>query len=135
MQGSDGNFYGTTSAGGTYGIGTVFRITPSGALTTLHSFTGSDGANPEAALVQSADGSFYGTTNAGGPSGHGNGYGTVFRITPTGVLTTIHSFAGSDGFSPQASLIQGSDGNLYGTTSAGGDKGIGTVFKITPGGD
>jgi uncharacterized repeat protein (TIGR03803 family) len=134
VQGSDGNFYGTTSAGGTYGSGTVFGITPSGALTTLHSFTGSDGADPEAGLVQGADGSFYGTTNAGVSSGHGNGYGTVFRITPTGVLTTIHSFAGSDGFSPQASLIQGSDGNLYGTTSAGGDKGIGTVFRITPGG-
>jgi len=136
VQGTDGNFYGATSAGGASDKGTVFRITPSGALTTLHSFVGSDGAYPWA-LVQGADGDFYGTTYLGGAGNPGGpGYGTVFRIAPTGVLTTIHLFTFSDGLSPQAGLVQGTDGNFYGTTSWGGagGSGKGTVFKITPGG-
>jgi uncharacterized repeat protein (TIGR03803 family) len=77
IQGSDGNFYGTTILGGV-GYGTVFKITPGGTLTTLHSFAGSDGFNPEAGLVEGTDLNFYGTTDSGGTIG----YGTVFMITP-----------------------------------------------------
>jgi uncharacterized repeat protein (TIGR03803 family) len=130
VQGTDGNFYGTTNAGGTGGNGTVFKITPSGALTTLHFFSGSDGRNPPATLVQGTDGNFYGTTNQGGA----RGVGTVFKITPAGALTTLYPFAGSDGSDPYASLVQGTDGNFYGTTNKGGTVDLGTVFKITPAG-
>jgi uncharacterized repeat protein (TIGR03803 family) len=130
VQGSDGNFYGTTVAGGTNNEGTVFKITPAGALTTLYSFVGSDGRFPQEALVQGTDGNFYGTTPSGGTSGSG----TIFKITPTGTLTTLYSFVGSDGATPQGGLVQGTDGNFYGTTNQGGTIGFGTVFKITPAG-
>jgi uncharacterized protein (TIGR03437 family) len=132
---SDGNFYGTTHQGGTSGVGTVFKITPGGTLTTLYSFcsqTGcSDGEFPFGNLLQASDGNFYGTTNYVG----NNIYGTVYRITPGGTLTTLYSFAGSaNGTNPNAGLIQASDGNLYGTTYSGGGINEGTVFKITPAG-
>jgi uncharacterized repeat protein (TIGR03803 family) len=127
-QGSDGNFYGTTYQGGTSGLGTVFKITPSGTETVLYSFAGSsDGANPEAGLIQGTDGNFYGTTLQGGAGG----LGTVFKITPSGAETVLHAFAGSsDGANPSANLVQGSDGTLYGSTGAGGTKGFGTFFKV-----
>jgi uncharacterized repeat protein (TIGR03803 family) len=150
MQGTDGNFYGTTVGGGVYncfsgfGCGTVFKITPSGTLTTLHSFDGTDGLSPESKLAQATDGNFYGTTSGGGANrGDGSGCGTVFKITPDGTLTTLHSFDGDDGSGPYAGLVQATDGNFYGTTISGGayytcgydGSGCGTVFKITPGGD
>ncbi len=132
VQGSDGNFYGTTFGGGASGYGAIFQISPSGNLTNLWSFTGgSDGADPEAALVQGSDGNFYSTTEDGGASGNG----TVFQISPTGSLTTLWSFAnGADGANPYAGLVQGSDGNFYGTTSAGGTNDAGTVFQINTAG-
>ena len=114
--------------------GTVFKITPSGTLTTLHSFDGSDGVRPFAALVQATDGNFYGTTVLGGNDNCHLGYGTIFKITPTGTLTTLHSFDGPEGRYPSATLIQTRDGNLYGTTGNGGANLDGTVFKITPSG-
>ena len=126
LQSSDGNFYGTTTAGGTKGRGTVFRISPSGSETNLYSFAGppNDGDGPHAGLVQGNDGNFYGTTIAGGTYG----YGTVFQISPSGSETNLHSFAGySDGYYAEAGLVQGSDGNLYGTTEY-------NVFTIGPGG-
>jgi uncharacterized repeat protein (TIGR03803 family) len=146
VQGSDGNFYGTTPVGGIgmfdrsppSGYGTVFRISPSGTFTTLYSFAGSpnDGANPVAGLVQGSDGNFYGTTEDGGANNNVyclNGCGTVFRISPSGSYTTLHSFGGypNDGSSPEAGLVQGSDGNFYGTTFDGRAGGTGTVFKLT----
>ena len=143
VQGSNGNFYGTTQNGGwAYGPGTIFMITPTGALTTIYTFgsqTG-DGTFPMGSLVQGRDGNFYGTTLMGGANvgPNGDSCGTVFKITPSGALTTLHSFCSqsgyTDGASPYAGLVQGSDGNFYGTTSAGGANGYGTVFKITPGG-
>jgi uncharacterized repeat protein (TIGR03803 family) len=132
VQGTDGNFYGTTSRGGAYQDGTIFKITPSGELTTLHSFSGSDGFFPTAALFLASDGNFYGTTTQGGAYKNG----TVFRFTPDGVLTVLHSFHDTDGRQPAAPLIQGTDGILYGTTSEGGSGtapvqyGWGTIFKI-----
>jgi uncharacterized repeat protein (TIGR03803 family) len=129
IQGSDGNFYGTTYNGGAGGRGTVFKITPSGTETVLYSFGGgSDGANPEAGLTQGSDGNFYGATYLGGASN----LGMVFKITPSGTETILHTFAGGsgDGANPSANLVLGSDGNLYGSTYAGGPGGIGTVFKV-----
>ena len=140
VQGTDGDFYGTTYIGGAngppLGQGTVFKMTPSGALTTLHSFDGADGAGPLAGLVQGTDGDFYGTTFSGGTNYTCNGTtcGTVFKITPTGTLTTLHSFDETDGDGPEGTLVQGTDGDLYGTTTFGDAKGYGTVFTITPGG-
>jgi uncharacterized repeat protein (TIGR03803 family) len=131
VQGSDGNFYGTTAYGGTSGNGTVFRVTPNGLLATLVSFNGANGSHPAAALVQGSDGNFYGTTAFGGTGGNN---GTVFRMTPGGVLTTLISFNGANGSEPFAGLMQGSDGNFYGTTMLGGADNFGTVFSITPAG-
>ena len=141
VEGSDGNFYGTTFGGGTNDWGTVFKMTPGGVLTTLVEFNGINGRFPYAGLVEGSDGNFYGTTFVGGGvSGPGFeiGYGTVFKMTPAGVLTTLVEFSGNGvsnkGALPEAGLIQGSDGNFYGTTSRGGANDLGTVFKMTAGG-
>ncbi|HVM62275.1 MAG TPA: choice-of-anchor tandem repeat GloVer-containing protein [Verrucomicrobiae bacterium] len=133
VQGFDGNFYGTASGGGTDDWGTVFQITPQGTLTTLWQFSGgTDGGGPEAGLVQGVDSNFYGTTYEGGTNA---GFGTVFKITPQGTLTTLYRFSGgSDGSEPEAELAQGADGNFYGTTFAGGLGGRGTIFKVSPSG-
>ncbi len=147
VKASDGNFYGTTGNGGSStncfdGCGTIFKITPSGTLTTLYSFCSqpncADGAEPVAGLIQATDGNFYGTALYGGKPtcllGGGTGCGTVFKITPAGVLTTLHGFDYTEGANPSATLVQGSDGNFYGTAQYGGDVDYGTVFKITAGG-
>ncbi|MGA2920750.1 MAG: choice-of-anchor tandem repeat GloVer-containing protein [Candidatus Sulfotelmatobacter sp.] len=188
VQGTDGNFYGTTGNGGAInpcfpngggpGCGTVFQITPRGVLTTLHSFDGTDGYAPNG-LVQGSDGKFYGTTatsiysivpggtpvlltSVSGPQGplvqgtDGNFYGTtaggfgsscpgdcgtVFKITPAGTLTTLYTFDGTGGIGPNGGLVQGTDGNFYGTTALGGALGCGpsdpqgdcgTIFKNHP---
>ena len=135
VLGTDGNFYGTTQNGGTAGMGTIFSITPAGTLSVLHSFAGPEGAFPDAGLVQGSDGNLYGTAASGGL-----GDGTVFRYSFAGAVTTLHSFNYTDGYQPIAPLIQGTDGNFYGTTNKGGigqscAGPCGTVFKITPGGN
>lgn len=139
VQATDGNFYGTTGAGGTinYGVGTVFKITPTGTLTTLYSFCVQspcpDGVEPYTSLVQATDGNFYGTTFLGGAN---NSSGTVFKITPEGSLTTLYSFcaqpACTDGYGP-VGLVQATDGNFYGTTESGGANNDGTVFELSVG--
>jgi uncharacterized repeat protein (TIGR03803 family) len=138
VQGTDGNLYGTTRGGGTNGMGTVFMMTPSGTLSTLYSFCAqsscADGSQPEGGLVLGSDGNFYGTTTEGGNTGciGGVGCGTVFKINSAGTLVTLHIFSGgTDGAAPFAGLIQGSDGNFYGTTGGGGTSNLGTVFRIT----
>ena len=145
IQATDGNIYGTTEASGANGGRTVYKITPSGTLTTLYSFCSqsncNDGYNPYFGPVQGTDGTLYGTTAYGGA----NGYGTVFKISLTGALTTLYSFCSqsgcTDGARPYAAPIQATDGNFYGTTVYGGNSnsslcsphvGCGTVFKITP---
>jgi uncharacterized repeat protein (TIGR03803 family) len=130
VSGNDGFFYGTASAGGMNGNGTVFRISSAGVKTNLYLFTGhADGASPGAPLIQGNDGSFYGTTFFGGS----NDEGVVFEITSAGTLTTLWQFSGgADGGEPVAALVQGNDGNFYGTTSQGGAHSAGTVFWITP---
>jgi uncharacterized repeat protein (TIGR03803 family) len=131
VQGADGNFYGTTDYGGTYGNGTVFSITTNGTLTTLVSFNrNTNGANPEGGLVQGADGNFYGTTFSGSTNGS-YGDGTIFKMATNGALTTLASFNYANGASPATRLVQGSDGNFYGTTENGGLNGMGTVFRMS----
>ena len=126
-----GYLYGTTSAGGSSGAGTVFKITETGKFTPLYSFKGgTDGASPQASLLREASGVLYGTTSSGGAYGNG----TIFRVTPKGVETVLYSFKGgtADGANPQAGLVVDAAGNFYGTTFAGGASGLGTVFKVTP---
>jgi uncharacterized repeat protein (TIGR03803 family) len=133
VQGTDGNFYGMTYEGGTHSDGTVFKITPAGVESVLYSFAGgSDGDDAYGSLLQGTDGNFYGTTEGGGA----NNEGTVFKVTPAGVETVLYSFAGgSDGKDPYyESLVQGTDGNFYGTTYDGGTNDEGTVFKVTSAG-
>ena len=194
---ADGNFYGTTDIGGSAGEGTIFRITPQGLVTILHSFgdgsVANDGTNPKGALMQDtndgnfygmttgggsanegvaykmtvqgnaatvailhqfgsfsgdgtypvggltqgADGSLYGNTEGGGTTKYGSYYGTAFKITTQGTMTILHNFwdgsTGYDGYSPNAGLTLGSDGNFYGTTSDGGNStNNGTIFRMTP---
>jgi uncharacterized repeat protein (TIGR03803 family) len=128
--GSDGNLYGTTILGGTSGSGTIFDVTTRGVLTMLYSFS-SDGDIPDSGLVLGSDGNFYGTTSMGSFTGQG----TVFKFTPGGTLTTLYNFCSqsncSDGGRPQGGLVQGANGNLYGTTTFGGAHDAGTVFEIT----
>jgi uncharacterized repeat protein (TIGR03803 family) len=138
VQGFDGNLYGTTTYGGAHGYGTVFKITPSGTLTTIYNFCAAanctDGANPPAGLALTPDGDFYGTAFSGGAYGHG----VLFKITPSGTLTTLYSFCAEagcpDGSAPHAPLLLAADGGLYGITEAGGATNNGTVFKISPAG-
>ena len=145
VQATDGNFWGTTYNGGTNnsdcapsGCGTAFKITPRGKLIKLYSFCShtncTDGSQPYAGLVQAIHGNFYGTTQQGGNNACSGGCGTVFRVTRWGKLTTLHSFDGTDGYSPNAGLLQATDGSFYGTTTQRGATTSGTVFKITPSG-
>jgi uncharacterized repeat protein (TIGR03803 family) len=128
LQGSDGNFYGTTEYGGTAQLGTVFKITPGGDYTVVVNFIGPNGEQPFASLIQATDGNFYGTASLGGT----DSLGTIFRITPAGVFTTIYNFSNNAelGSFPRAALVQGSDGNLYGATMAGGANNFGTIFAL-----
>ncbi len=149
IKGSDDNYYGTTVAGGSYSAGTVYQLVvtstavetsgtyaviTSGSLNPLHSFTGgADGGGPYGGLVQASDGSLYGTTETGG-TGAGN-YGTIYRITTSGSLTTLYTFSGgSDGGNPYAPLVEGTDGFLYGVAETGGSNGYGSVFRVSTSG-
>jgi uncharacterized repeat protein (TIGR03803 family) len=130
IRDSRGNLYGTTSAGGAIGYGTVFKINAQGQETVLHSFGGgSDGAAPsESSLVRDSAGNLYGTT----PQGGFTDFGIVFKIDPKGNETVLHTFSGSDGKIPYGTLVIDKAGNLYGTTYEGGAYGGGVVFKIAP---
>lgn len=144
IQGTNGNLYGTSYTEGSPcnggpggpGCGTVFQVTPSNVMTTLYVFCSlpncADGQNPSGAIVQGADGNIYGTTFLGGA----NNSGTVFQLTPEGVLTTLYSFSGDyrADYGGPGGLLLGSDGNFYGTTNyiTGGP--YGTIFQITPSG-
>ena len=114
--------------------GTIFRVDPAtGAFTTRYRFSGPDGSDPVAPLIQGTDGLIYGTTLSGGAYG----LGTVFSLDSADTLTTVHHFAGPDGANPNAGVLQGLDGRLYGTTTNGGAFGYGTVFvmNVTGGAD
>jgi uncharacterized repeat protein (TIGR03803 family) len=137
VQSIDGTLYGTTSWGGTgtgsvcsEGCGTVFKITLGGKLTTLHSFTSPEGADPIGLMIQASNGAFYGTTEFGGTPA----VGTIFQITPAGALTTLVDFDVTDGAEPFGGLVEATNGELYGTAPEGGQAEAGTVFQITPAG-
>jgi uncharacterized repeat protein (TIGR03803 family) len=134
LEASAGALYGTTTTGGSGGQGTVFRIDTGGSLTTVHAFHGSDGGWPHSGLIKASDGLLYGTTRGGGAAG----FGTVFRLDALEDLTTLHSFDEQvDGLFPFASLVQATDGALYGTTAGngyGGPYAAGIIFRITPSG-
>ncbi len=130
VLGKDGNFYGTTSNGGTAGYGNVFKITPAGVLTSLHSFTpGTDGGSPFGGLVQATDGNFYGVGYLGGSSNHG----TIFRIAPGGSFSTRYSFDGTKGGSPMVTLLQHTTSILYGDTYTGGSHNTGAFYSLKAG--
>jgi uncharacterized repeat protein (TIGR03803 family) len=143
IQAIDGNVYGTIEGGGANGFGTVFKITPRGNVITLYNFCSqpncADGSLPRAGLLEGADGNLYGTTYGGNNQCSGSGTcGTVFKITQSGQLTTLHRFCAqpscTDGADPYAGLAQDTEGNFYGTTEAGGTCDGGTVFKVTSSG-
>ena len=131
IRGTDGNYYGTTWYGGTGG-GTVFRVTPTGTESIVYAFSGSQDGQQPFKLVQGLDGNFYGTTLWGGGT---NGYGIIFKVTPSGEETILQSLTNNGGpTNPAAGLTLGADGNFYGTSAGGGATGQGTFFQITPAG-
>jgi uncharacterized repeat protein (TIGR03803 family) len=143
VEGADGNLYGTSSLGGSpnalcpQGCGTVFKVTPAGTETVLHSFgaSGTDGQRPSGSLLLGSDGNLYGVTSSGGSNANcknPKGCGTLYRITPSGVETVLYSFGttAGDGINPSGALIQASDGHLYGTSFYGGTANTGTVFRL-----
>lgn len=128
-QGADGKFYGTTTAGGANQLGTVFAFNPgTGSVTTLHSLAVTEGVDSINKLLLANDGNFYGVTSFEGPQGRG----TAFMYSPsTGNFAVIEVFSAAVGASPVGALMQGSDGYLYGTTTArGGANGFGTIFRF-----
>ena len=134
VQANDGILYGTTSFGGAnLDFGTIFKVTTNGVLTDLFHFHFTDGARPASKLIFGPDGNLYGTAVSGGSLGSNpfsSGLGAVFRITTNGAFTPLVLFQGTNGANPQASLVLGPDGNLYGTTVNGGPGGGGTIFRI-----
>jgi uncharacterized repeat protein (TIGR03803 family) len=127
-------FYGTTSSGGTNNDGTIFRISPSGEFEVLFNFDETHGAFPDAGVIQASDGNFYGVTPSGGANGLG--WGVVYKMTPTHQVTVLHDFTdGSDGAAPVGTLVQATDGSLYGVTVGGGAFGAGVLFRISMAGE
>ena len=124
VQATDGNFYGTMSAGGSAGKGCVFRLSPDGTYTVIHHFSGL--GTPLGDLIQATDGFLYGTAQSGGTTNLGG----IFRISLAGAFTQLHNFNGNNGTRPQAGLVQADDGNLYGTAYEGGAGGKGTIFRV-----
>ncbi|MHA3773420.1 DUF7453 family protein [Verrucomicrobiota bacterium sgz303538] len=132
IQGSDGFFYGTTFAGGANNLGTVFRMSSGGTVTTLYSFsTGAGGNTPRTELIDGKDGFYYGTTTLGGAIGAG----TIFRISPTGDYTVVHDLAEGEGCSPTSELSLGTDGKFYGTAYSDFENGKGTIYSLSKSGE
>ena len=127
VEDSAGNFYGTQSPSG--GLNQVFRLSPAGIFTSLYLFEGASGTGPQS-LIMGTDGNLYGVATSGGTVDTGTGGGTVYRLSLTGEFALLHTFNGTDGSGPD-NVIQGADGNLYGTTAGGGTNNAGTVFRIT----
>jgi uncharacterized repeat protein (TIGR03803 family) len=133
VEGTDGAFYGTTENGGSTNCGTVYRVTAAGKFKTLYNFDGPHGCQPLAPLVLGGDGNFYGTTLVLTGVSNPN-LGAIFKMTPAGAITLLHSFDGTHGAEAYAPLMQASDGNFYGSTVNGGQYGNGVVFEMSPAG-
>src|SRR5437763_7920235 len=134
IRDSAGNFYGTTAGGGSFGVGTVFKLDSAGKETVLLNFTGSNGSGPSGLLRDTA-GNLYGTTLSGGGGACTGGCGLVYKLDASGNQTILYNFnGGSDGAVPTATLVRDSAGNLYSTTLEGGTTGYGTVFRLDPSG-
>jgi uncharacterized repeat protein (TIGR03803 family) len=138
VQASDGKIYGTTNSGGLWGGGTLFRWDPASlTLSTLHHFCAlpscADGTYPMSGVIQGKDGNFYGVASSSGVTPSGPGKGTIFKISPAGSTTVLHTFSGPDGATP-VGIVQSSNGIIYGMTEGGGNHNLGTLFKITTGG-
>ncbi|MFL6589221.1 MAG: choice-of-anchor tandem repeat GloVer-containing protein, partial [Chthoniobacterales bacterium] len=137
VKASDGNFYGTTNTEGAYGVGAIYRVTPQGQIATIYSFKGgSDGYSPSSSLLVGPDGNLWGTTSFNNDN---TTYGTIYKVTLKGVLTTVHTFTGPDGRYPATELLNGGDGKLYGTVESGFSVGgsyplYGAIYSITPSG-
>ena len=125
-MGSDGNLYASTAGDNVKTFGTVFRVDSTGARTTLHTFSGTDGAQPPCSVVEAPGPEFWGVTKLGGA----NGLGTIYKLDAQGGFASIHDFDGSDGSYPEAGLARAADGTFYGTTNSGGTDDQGTLFKI-----
>jgi uncharacterized repeat protein (TIGR03803 family) len=142
VQAADGDFYGTTQAGGTKRDGTAFKIDANGTFTSLHSFCSesrcSDGSKPYSGMIQATDGNLYGTAFSEGANFNSLG-GTIYKIAPSGAFTTVYSFCAqgfpncTDGFGPEAPLVQDTNGDFYSTTFGGGANDDGTVFRLSVG--
>lgn len=135
IQATDGNLYGTTQAGGIgtscrQGCGTVFKVTPQRVLTKLHDFDSSDGASPDAALIQATDGNFYGAAGSGGLHSCPRGCGTIFEISASGQFSVLKEFAIDDGEYPGGGMLQFTNGLLYGPTFNGGANNLGTLYSL-----
>lgn len=131
IQDKLGNLYGVTNGGGTFLCGVIFKLSPNGSETVLHTFSCLDGAEPSGGLTRKAEGNFYGTTYYGGSKGNG----VVFRLTPGGIYQVLYEFTGgADGGGPYGDLLLDQAGNLYGTATFGGAFGKGAIFKVTPAG-
>jgi uncharacterized repeat protein (TIGR03803 family) len=133
IQAKDGLLYGASTKGG-YLAGAVYRAATNGKPSLLHGFKGPEGTQPTCELLQAKDGNFYGTTYSAGPIG----FGTIFKLTPTGGFSVIHEFKGpaaADGSNPIGGLTQTSDGSLFGTTATGGKYNLGSIYKFDPTGN
>ena len=130
VQTADGGLYGASPTGGTFGLGEIFQVLGDGTLRPVLSFSGANGASPQGGLTLLGDGSLLGVTAAGGTNG---GFGTLFKVTTNGVLTSLASFNQTNGGGPTG-LRVGLEGNYYGTTATGGRWGGGTFFTYSPGG-
>ncbi len=131
MQAADGNYYGVTSGRG-FIASTLYKITAAGVFSTIHTFSSTEGSDVSAGLIQGTDGNLYGCAISGGTVGVNAG--TIFKATTVGVITVLHNFNSTDGTNCAYSMVQGSDGKLYGTANAGGNSSTGVVFKITTAG-
>jgi uncharacterized repeat protein (TIGR03803 family) len=138
VRGPDGLLYGTTQGGGWLSLGgAAFKIDTSGNYSVVHLFNtagyGPEGMKSEAGLLLASNGVFYGTNSLDGlPVMSSNVKGTVFRMNANGAVEVMRTFTGSDGATPYAGLLQGNDGNLYGTTVFGGANNKGTIFRLNP---
>ena len=125
MQATNGLLYGTTVSGGANNYGTIFSITPGGRLTTMHSFVGTDGSQPQAVLLETSTGELFGAARSGGTQNEG----TLFKVSSDGEVTVLNCFDGAEGANPSSLVQDPASGRIYTTTFSGGSNGYGTIYE------